>query len=89
MRPLFARNTLWAYPLFGGIGASFGYYLEGLTRRQREILNERKERLIEKRKRREERERLTGVEGQVDGAMQDEMAEDAKKKVIRGTTWGN
>ena len=87
MRPFFTRNELWAYPLFGGIGASFGFYLQGLSQRQREILNERKQSLLEKRQRREEREKLKGMEGQVDGAIDEGIRQDGPK-VIRGSTWG-
>ena len=56
MRPIIQRNSLWAYPLFGGIGASFGYWLQGVEERQLRILQETKESLLEKRRRRAERE---------------------------------
>lgn len=87
MRPLFQRNLLWAYPLFAGIGASFGYYLEGIHERQVDILTERKERLLAKRKRRDERERLKGAEGQVDGAVGADV-ETGGPTVVAGTSWG-
>ena len=90
MRPLFHRSHIWAYPLFAGIGASFGYYLEGLNDRQMDILAERKERLLAKRARRDERERLKGLEGQVDGAVGEDV-EIGKGKgpiVASGSLWG-
>ncbi|RKF72358.1 putative nadh-ubiquinone oxidoreductase 14 kda [Golovinomyces cichoracearum] len=58
MRPLISRSNLWAYPLFGGIGASFGWWLEGLGVRQKALLAERKKILLEKRARRDERSRV-------------------------------
>ncbi|KAI9883489.1 MAG: hypothetical protein M1823_004735 [Watsoniomyces obsoletus] len=61
MRPLFNRESLWAYPLFGGIGGSFGYWLLGVENRQMNILGERRNRLIEKRRRRAEREKELGL----------------------------
>jgi hypothetical protein len=56
MRPIISRNSAWAYPLFGGIGASFGYWLQGVEQRQLRILQDTKESLLEKRRRRAERE---------------------------------
>ena len=87
MRPLFTRNVLWAYPVFAGIGASFGYYLEGMHERQMDILSERKDRLLAKRKRRDEREQLKGAEGQVDGAIGADVELEGPK-IVRGTSWG-
>ena len=85
MRPLL--HNMWAYPTFASVGAGFGYYLEGLTQRHRGILEDQKERLLEKRKRRDEKERLRGVEGQTDGAVGEEVSKDGVP-VIRGTAWG-
>jgi hypothetical protein len=56
MRPLFLRQSLWVYPLFAGVGASFGYWLEGVDQRQTAILEERKKAILEKRARRKEKE---------------------------------
>ncbi|OIW29611.1 hypothetical protein CONLIGDRAFT_631691 [Coniochaeta ligniaria NRRL 30616] len=56
MRPLFLRQSLWVYPLFGGVGASFGYWLEGIDQKQTAILEERKKTILEKRARRSEKE---------------------------------
>ena len=56
MRPFFAKEGLWAYPFFAGIGGSFGYWLSGVEQRQLQILADRRDRLLEKRKRRAERE---------------------------------
>ncbi|TVY81802.1 hypothetical protein LSUE1_G001704 [Lachnellula suecica] len=56
MRPFFNRGSLWAYPLYGGIGASFGYWLMGVEERQQAVLGARRESLLEKRARRAERE---------------------------------
>ncbi|RKF61901.1 putative nadh-ubiquinone oxidoreductase 14 kda [Erysiphe neolycopersici] len=55
MRPLFSKSSLWAYPLFGGVGASFGWWLEGVSIRQKAMILERKKLLLEKRARRDER----------------------------------
>jgi hypothetical protein len=56
MRPFFQRGSLWAYGLFAGIGGSFGYWLKGVEDRQMKMLRQRKQILIEKRRRRDERE---------------------------------
>lgn len=56
MRPFFNRGSLWAYPLYGSIGASFGYWLMGVEERQQAVLTARRESLLEKRARRAERE---------------------------------
>jgi hypothetical protein len=58
MRPFFNKESLWAYPLFGGCGASFGYWLQGVETRQNTILGERRKALLEKRARRAKREEL-------------------------------
>lgn len=56
MRPFFQRNTLIWYPVFGSIGASFGWWLTGVEQRQLQLLNQRKRLLTDKRQRRAERE---------------------------------
>ncbi|KAK8041229.1 hypothetical protein PG994_014236 [Apiospora phragmitis] len=56
MRPFFNRGTLWTYPVFAGVGASFGYWLQGVNERQKAILDERKQIILEKRARRAQRE---------------------------------
>ncbi|KAL8739406.1 MAG: hypothetical protein Q9190_007793 [Brigantiaea leucoxantha] len=56
MRPFFGPSSLWAYPLFAAVGGSFGYWLNGVDIRQNEQLAKRKNQLLEKRKRRAERE---------------------------------
>ena len=56
MRPFFNKESLWAYPVFGGAGASFGYWLQGVEDRQMKILGARRTSLLEKRARRAERE---------------------------------
>ena len=56
MRPFFNRESLWAYPVFAAAGGSFGYWLTGVERRQHTILSERRNSLLEKRRRRAERE---------------------------------
>jgi hypothetical protein len=56
MRPLFLRQSLWVYPLFGSVGASFGYWLDGIDKKQTAILEERKKSILEKRARRSEKE---------------------------------
>lgn len=52
MRPLFHKNSLWAYPVFGATGAGFGYWLQGVDDRQTAVLTARKEAILEKRARR-------------------------------------
>jgi hypothetical protein len=54
MRPLFARNYLWTYPVYAAVGGSFGYWLTGVESRQIAVLEERKQRLLEKRRKRDE-----------------------------------
>lgn len=56
MRPFFIRNKLWIYPVYGGIGASFGYWLQGVEDKQIRYLQDAKQSLLEKRRRRAERE---------------------------------
>ncbi|KAI0381829.1 hypothetical protein F5Y04DRAFT_280477 [Hypomontagnella monticulosa] len=56
MRPFFNRGSLWAYPLFAGAGASFGYWLQGVDERQSAVLEERKQAIIEKRARKAARD---------------------------------
>lgn len=56
MRPFFQRGALWVYPLFATIGGSFGYWLQGVDQRQMRMLHQRKQLVIEKRRRRDERE---------------------------------
>jgi hypothetical protein len=56
MRPLFNRESLWVYPVFAGIGGSFGYWLMGVEQRQWRVLADRRDALLEKRARRKERE---------------------------------
>ncbi|KAI1449935.1 hypothetical protein F5Y02DRAFT_413613 [Annulohypoxylon stygium] len=56
MRPLFNRGSLWAYPVFAGVGGSFGYWLQGVDERQVAVLEERKQALLEKRARKAARD---------------------------------
>lgn len=56
MRPLFNKESLWVWPIFGGVGASFGYWMDGVGKNQKAILAARRDRLLEKRARRAERE---------------------------------
>lgn len=62
MRPFFNRGSLWAYPLFGGVGASFGYWLQGVDTKQQQILGARRTAVLEKRARRAEREAAAAEE---------------------------
>lgn len=55
MRPFFNRESLWAYPLFGAVGGSFGYWLTGVESRQMKLLEDRRQNLLEKRRRSAER----------------------------------
>lgn len=66
MRPLFNKESLWAYPVFAAAGGSFGYWLTGVENRQIKLLAERRQSIIDKRKRRAERQKL--VE-QTDGVL--------------------
>lgn len=70
MRPFFNRESLWAWPVFAGAGASFGYWLTGVERNQLKHLAERRQNLLEKRQRRAERENASKVEGR-DAVMSD------------------
>ena len=56
MRPLFNKGSLWVYPIYAGTGASFGYWLTGVEKRQQKVLGARRTSLLEKRTRRAERE---------------------------------
>lgn len=56
MRPLFNKGSLWAYPVFAGVGGSFGYWLQGVDDRQAAILEDRKQSILDKRARRAARE---------------------------------
>lgn len=62
MRPILAKESLWAYPFFAGIGGSFGYWLQGVESRQLKILAERREAILEKRRRRDQREGVSKIE---------------------------
>lgn len=46
------------YPVFGGIGALTGFWLQGTQDRQLRYLEEAKQTLLERRRRRQEREEL-------------------------------
>ncbi|KAI9667269.1 MAG: hypothetical protein M1821_000083 [Bathelium mastoideum] len=69
MRPLFTRETLWAYPVFAGVGGAFGYWLQGVEERQFRVLTDRRDILLEKRRRRAEREREGGAVKASEGAL--------------------
>ena len=56
MRPFFQRENWLIYPIYGGLGASFGYWLQGVEDNQMRYLKEARDRLLERRKRRAERE---------------------------------
>ena len=62
MRPILAKESLWVYPLFAGVGGSFGYWMQGVENRQLKMLAQRREAILEKRRRRDQREGLNGVE---------------------------
>ncbi|EPE33191.1 hypothetical protein GLAREA_06203 [Glarea lozoyensis ATCC 20868] len=53
-RPYFNRGSLWAWPLFAGVGGTFGYWLMGIEERQLAILGARRASILEKRARRKE-----------------------------------
>lgn len=50
MRPLFNKESLWAYPVYAAVGGSIGYWLNGVEERQTKVLADRRARLIEKRR---------------------------------------
>lgn len=77
MRPLFQRGSLWVYTLFAGVGGSFGYWMKGVEDRQMKMLQQRKEILIEKRRRRAEREAAEEGATPVEHAMLSEQTETA------------
>lgn len=57
MRPLITKRGLFlVYPIYAGIGGSFGYWLQGVEQNQDKVIADRRDRLLEKRKRRDERE---------------------------------
>ena len=56
MRPFFNKGSLWVYPLYGAVGASFGYWLQGVDETQTKMIQERKVQILEKRARRAQRE---------------------------------
>lgn len=62
MRPILAKESLWVYPLFAGVGGSFGYWMQGVENRQLKMLAQRREAILEKRQRRDERNGLSKVE---------------------------
>lgn len=62
MRPILAKESLWVYPLFAGVGGSFGYWLQGVESRQLKMLAQRREAILEKRRRRDQREGISQVE---------------------------
>lgn len=62
MRPILAKQGLWAYPVFAGVGGSFGYWLQGVEGRQLKILAQRREAILDKRRRRDNREGLSNIE---------------------------
>lgn len=64
MRPLFSRSSLWVYPVYAGVGGSFGYWLMGVEQRQVGYLQARREALLEKRQRRANREGVRAIEGE-------------------------
>lgn len=56
--PFSHRGLGWlAYPVFAGVGASFGYWLEDVDKSQTALLQERKDAILAKRARRAARER--------------------------------
>lgn len=62
MRPILAKESLWVYPLFAGVGGSFGYWLQGVENRQLRMLAQRREAILEKRRRRDQPESLSKSE---------------------------
>lgn len=67
MRPF--HHQLWAYGIYGGLGASFGYWLQGVEDKQMRYLRETRDRLLEKRRRRAEREGQPNIGVQYEGSL--------------------
>ncbi len=63
MKPILNMEDAWAWPVFGGAGASFGYWLQTVESSQKEVLDERRTSLLAKRARRAEREKASLEEG--------------------------
>ena len=70
MRPFFNKSSLWVYPIYAAGGGSFGYWLQGVDERQRAVLSDRKAFLLEKRRRKAERDAATAAEAQEGEAAQ-------------------
>ena len=64
MRPFLEKQALLGFPVFMIAGGSFGYWLEGKEQEGNKILAERRHNLMEKRKRRAQREG-TSLEGRI------------------------
>jgi len=64
MRPFLTRRDYLGFPVFAAVGASFGYWLQGVDERQTAVLAERKQAILEKRARRARRE-AEGLEAAV------------------------
>lgn len=62
MRPFICKDAVWAYPLFASVGGSFGYWLQGVEQRQLKMLAQRRDIIVEKRRRRDEREGISKTE---------------------------
>ncbi|KAK3899926.1 NADH2 dehydrogenase [Staphylotrichum tortipilum] len=68
MRPFFHPKILWGYPLFGAVGGSFGYWVQGVDERQVAHLQERKQSILDKRARRAERLAAAQTETEASGS---------------------
>lgn len=55
-RPIIHLPTMWVYGLFGGLGGTFGYWIQGVEDRQMAMLADRKAALLAKRARQAERD---------------------------------
>jgi hypothetical protein len=51
-----------AYPVYAGIGGGFGYWLQGVEARQLKIIAQRRDVLLEKRRKRDEPELVSKAE---------------------------
>lgn len=82
MRPFFNKQSLWVYPVYAGIGGGVGYWLMGVEQRQVAFLNERRESLLEKRRRRAQREGavVENEAGEVEG--KEESLVDSAKSMV-------
>ena len=85
MRPFISYHSAWVYGAYGAIGGGVGYWLTGVEERQMKWLSDKRDALIEKRKRRAARE---GVEVDEYGVRIEKpgVVESIKESLTGGTS---